>query len=372
MNRFKVAIVVDTCTAGGVSKALNDFIKCLHNDLDITLFVRDIHTVESFYLPEGVAYRRWPDKKNKITNSLMSLINTRNFQRRRVYDARQYMKVEEKFDCVIGYQMISNDVTVMTLEKINAERKILWLHGKKNFSKNNIKFFDNLYSDADMIVSVSKDTEERFKKLMPSCADKTTTIHNFYDFDMIESKAQEKQDDFVKNNDEIIIVSTGRLSKEKGFDRVPAVTQKLVNDGYNIQWYVAGDGEKMDSINAEIKERNMHKHVHMLGYRNNPYPHVKQCDIYVQPSYTEGYCTSTMEAKILKKPVVTTDVPGMNEQFVSGYDGLIVDSSVDGLYNGIKSLIESKEIYDTVVTNLNAQTITNDEEVQLALKAIKG
>lgn len=373
MNKLKVAIVVDTCIAGGVSKALGDFIKCLYDkDLEITLLVRDVDTVKSFYLPDSVVFRGWSTKKKDVKNSLLALLSKRNFQRKRVYEARQYTNVEGEFDCVIGYQMISNDVTVMTLEKINAKRKVLWLHGKKKFAKKNMKFFDDLYSKADVIVAVSKDTEDRFKKLMPQCKEKTTTVHNFYDFDMIDSKAQKEQNDFAKMGDEIIIVSTGRLSKEKGFDRVPEVTEKLVNDGHNVQWYVAGNGEKLDSINAEIKERQLCDHVHMLGYRDNPYPHVKQCDIYVQPSYTEGFCTSTMEAKILRKPVVTTDVPGMNEQFENGVNGLIVESSVDGLYSGIKSLIESKELYDSIVDNLNNEIISNDKSIKKALDVIRG
>lgn len=369
---MKVAIVVDTCVAGGVSKALNDFIKCLHKELEITLFVRDIDTAKSFYLPEGVECRGWSAKKKDIKNSFMSLINHRNFQKKRVFDARQYKNIDGEYDCVIGYQMIANDVLVMALEKINAKRRVLWLHGKKNFAKKNMKFFDNLYAKADLVVAVSKDTEDRFKKLMPSCAKKTTTVNNFYDFGLIKEKSAKEQNDFVKKDNEIIIVSTGRLSKEKGFDRVPQVTEKLVKDGHNIKWYIAGNGEKMDSINEQIKERAMEDHIFMLGYRDNPYPHVKQCDIYVQPSYSEGFCTSTMEAKILKRPVVTTDVPGMNEQFDNGVDGLIVESSVDGIYRGIKELIESIQLYNKIIDNLNSQTFTNDEEVAKAIKAIIG
>lgn len=376
MDKFKLAIIVDTCMAGGVSKALNDFIKCLsQTDLEITLFVKKFDTVKNFYLPDGVKCCPWPDKKRLpkvLKNKFLELLNKRNYQRSIVYNAEQYNSIEDEFDCVIGYQMISNDVTVMTLDKINAKRKVLWLHGKKKFSKNNMKFFDNLYSKADMIVAVSKDTEERFKTLMPKSVNKTTTIHNFYDFDLIEAEANKKFNGFDKNDNEIVIVSTGRISKEKGFDRVPEVTQKLVNDGHNIQWYVVGDGAMLSEVNENIKNMGLQEHIHMVGYKNNPYPYVKYCDIYVQPSYTEGFCTSTMEAKILKRPVVTTDVPGMNEQFVNEYDGLIVESSVDGLYNGIKLLIEDKHLYESIVQNLEKQTLSNEEEVQKALKVIKG
>ena len=104
MGKMKVAIVVDTCVAGGVSKALNDFIKCLYRELDITLFVRDINTITSFSLPEGVTYKSWSEKKKDCVNSFLAMLNIRNFQRKRVYDARKYTCIDEEFDCVIGYQ----------------------------------------------------------------------------------------------------------------------------------------------------------------------------------------------------------------------------------------------------------------------------
>ena len=382
--KTKLAIVVDTCHAGGVSKALNDFIKCIDIEtIEITLFVKNFSTVTDFDLPDDITCQEWPDKYSfgegiktegffSFCNyKTLDLRNRRNFGKRRVYRARQYKKVEENFDCVIGYQMIANEVTIVTLEKIPAKRRILWLHGKKNFKDSDLKFYDDIYSRADLIVSVSKDTEIRFKKLMPKCADKTITIHNFYDFDTIYSKADEPFD-INKVDDETVIVSTGRLSKEKGFDRVPEVTKKLVDDGYNIKWYIAGDGDKRESIAADITEKGLKDHVILTGFITNPYPYVKQCDIYVQPSYTEGFCTSTMEAKILRRPVVTTDVPGMKEQFVNEYDGLIVESSVDGLYQGIKRIIDDKVLYQSIIDHLNNETFSNDEEVKKALKAITG
>ena len=201
---------------------------------------------------------------------------------------------------------------------------------------------------------------------------KTITIHNFYDFDLINSKADECLEEQLKNGNEILIVSTGRISKEKGFDRVPDVAKKLVDEGYRICWYIAGDGALYEDIKSDVKAKGLDEYVRMVGYQENPYPYVKQCDIYVQPSYTEGFCTSTMEAKILKRPVVTTDVPGMNEQFTNGVDGLIVESSVDGIYNGIKRLIDDKQLYDSITQNLQSQKLSNDEEVQKALKAIRG
>lgn len=383
----KLAIVMSGCYPGGVTMALSDFLKYIDYDIfDVSLVLRDIDTVKGLSIPETVNIQSWGNQiklRDMIKRFcfrgfikclylyLMIFVSRYNHGRKTVYQARLYQNLSQDFDIAVAYHMNVNICTVLTLERINAKRRVLWIHGKKTYEQKNKGFFEKLYSKADKIVAVSKDTENRFNRLFPKLANKTITIHNFYDFDTIYRKADEPFDS-IKVNDEIVIVSTGRLSKEKGFDRVPEVTKKLVDDGYNIKWYIAGDGDKRESIAADIAEKGLKDHVILTGFITNPYPFVKQCDIYVQPSYTEGFCTSTMEAKILRRPVVATDVPGMNEQFVSEYDGLIVKSSVDGLYQGIKRMIDDKELYQTITDHLNNETFSNDEEVQKAMKAIMG
>ena len=385
MKRTKIAIVIEVFGNGGVSKVLKDFLIIISKYVcEITLFIRDYDNSILQDIPSNVTYKRFPQKKGffqylktrglicsleYLYNRFVARFFFWNYQKQTICSARCYDILPGEYDCVIGYHMAVNAVTVMALEKTSAKKKVLWLHGKKTFHKKNMRMFSLLYKKADAIVAVSKDTEERLVRLFPELTCKATTIHNFYDFDLILQKASEPIEPLKKNN-EAIIVSTGRLSQEKGFDRVPEVAKKLVDDGYNIKWYIVGDGNKRESISASIQEKGLEKNVILLGYIDNPFPYVKNCDIYVQPSYTEGFCTSTMEAKILKRPVVTTDVPGMNEQFTNGHDGLIVESSIDGLYCGIKRLLDDQQLYEDIIQRLNEKKLTNDEEVQKALRVI--
>ena len=72
---------------------------------------------------------------------------------------------------------------------------------------------------------------------------------------------------------------------------------------------------------------------------------MKACDIYVQPSYTEGYSTTICEAGMLGKAIVGTKPSGgIYDQITHGEDGLIVDATIDGLTNGIRKLIEDKTL----------------------------
>ena len=373
MKKYKLAVLVDSFTRGGVALALQVFLQFLPKErYDITLFVRDYDETQMLPVPEHVKCLPWGEASVfSPLNRLNMLLSWRNFGRKAVYQTRCRKELTGEYDCAIGYQMVSNDVTVMTLEKIRAKRKILWLHGKKNFRDQDIAFYDNLYARADKIVCVSLRTEERFQGLMPKCAGKTVTIHNFYDIPLICSRALESPEGMVPHPGSTTIVSVGRISKEKGFDRVPEVTRKLLDTGYDIHWYIVGDGNTRADLEASIRELGLQDRIHLLGHQTNPYPYVLNCDIYVQPSYTEGFCTSTMEAKILFKPVVTTDVPGMHEQFVSGENGLIVESSPEGIYEGIRKLLDDLSLRENIINKLRTEPITNDEVLRQTMEVIE-
>lgn len=373
-KKHKIAVVIDSYARGGVAMAAQVFLQYLAREhYDITLFVRKYDPDHMLPVPAGVDCRPWGDARIfSPGNRLRALLNWRNFGRKAVYEARCRDMFPGEYDCAIGYQMVANDVTVMTLEKIRAKRKVLWLHGRKKFSEKDLAFYDALYARADRIVCVSLETEERFRGLMPRCAHKTVTIHNLYDIPAIRSRARACAEGMDPGSNAVKIVSVGRISKEKGFDRVAEVARRLTEAGYDIRWYIVGDGDKRAAVEADVREKQMQDRVILLGHRSNPYPYIQNCDIYVQPSYTEGFCTSTMEAKILGRPVVTTDVPGMREQFVSGENGLIVESSADGIYEGIRRLLDDPALGKRIAETLAREPVDNAEVLRQTMDAIDG
>lgn len=387
-EKLKVAIIIDSYTRGGVSVVLQVLLERLAKEdlYDITMFARDYEASLVRPVPDSVIRRPWGERMTVsgafrqgfrtgcafLRDSFLSLWHFRNCFKQVLYSARCRAHLPGEFDCAIAYQMIPNDVTITALEKINAKRKILWLHGKKRFIEKDLPFYDALYSKADAIVCVSKDTEDHFRQLMPRSADKALTIHNMYNIPVILSKAQEAADEMDLSSGSIKLVTAARLAAQKGYERVPGAARKLKDAGYDFHWYIIGDGELRSEIEAALKAEGVADRVHLLGHKDNPYPYIRQCDIYVQTSHMEGFCTSTMEAKILHKPVVTTDVQGMREQFVSGESGLIVESSVDGIFAGIQKMIDSPELREKIIENLRAQTPHNDRVLALTRAVIEG
>lgn len=373
-EKTKIAVVIDSYNRGGVAMAARVFLQFLAQEqYDITLFVRAYDPANMLPVPTGVKCCPWENTQSfSPVNRLQVLRNWRNFGKKTIYRARCRKEFPGEYDCAIAYQMVANDVTVVTLEKICAKRKILWLHGRKRFLQKDLPFYDELYAKADQIVCVSLDTEAYFQQLMPKCAHKTVTIHNLYDIPLIRQQALSAAGEMDVRPGRINIVSVGRLTKEKGFDRVPEVARRLTDTGYDFRWYVVGDGDKRAGVEADIQKKCVEHKVHLLGHKTNPYPYIQNCDIYVQPSYSEGFCTSTMEAKILCKPVVATDVPGMREQFVSGENGLIVESSVDGIYEGVRRLLDSPTLRDSIVNKLRTEPVPNEEVLRQTMEVIAG
>ncbi|MEH7226818.1 glycosyltransferase, partial [Bacillus sp. JJ1566] len=107
-----------------------------------------------------------------------------------------------------------------------------------------------------------------------------------------------------------------------------------------------------------------------LGTDPNPYPYINQCDIYVQPSRHEGFCITLAEAKCLRKPIVSTNFTGAKEQINNRIDGLIVDVSENGIYEGLLELIKNNDLRRTFSQNLSKADFKNDKEIKKLLKLV--
>ena len=154
------------------------------------------------------------------------------------------------------------------------------------------------------------------------------------------------------DKDSFSILTVGRLTKEKGAELAVSVCRKLVDNGFNIKWYWVGDGNQSNSIKELINKLELGNVFYLLGNKRNPYVYMKQCDLYVQPSKYEAYCTTTNEARILNKAVITTDVGGMRNQFIDKETALIVSYDIEDLYKAIILLINDNVYREELILKL--------------------
>lgn len=114
----------------------------------------------------------------------------------------------------------------------------------------------------------------------------------------------------------------------------------------------------------------MEKVVVILGKRDNPYPYMKACDIYIQPSRYEGKSVTVREAQMLYKPVIITDYPTAKSQIVEGRDGVIVPMDNEGCAKKIVEIIHNTELQNLLISYLQGHDYGNEKEIEKIYKLI--
>ncbi|MGG0889750.1 glycosyltransferase involved in cell wall biosynthesis [Cytobacillus horneckiae] len=260
------------------------------------------------------------------------------------YILRNYPKPSEEYDIAIAYAGPMDFISFFIAHKVKAKKKIQWIHFDVTKIGFNTRFAKKVYEYFYQVNVVSEEAKNCLVKLTPSLKNKIFVFPNLISKEMIIRQANISEG-FKDNYNGIRILTVGRLSFEKGQDIAIKAAAKLIKDGMNVRWYCIGDGIAIQEYERLIKKLNMKEHFLLLGSDSNPYPFMKQCDLYVQPSRHEGYCMTVAEAKIFNKMIICTNFTGAKEHMDDGKIGKIVPvNDPERLYKGIKEIIESNKL----------------------------
>jgi glycosyltransferase involved in cell wall biosynthesis len=223
-----------------------------------------------------------------------------------------------------------------------------------------------MWTQYDYIAAISESATDSFLQQFPSLSNKIVMIENILSPDFVRKQAdlQDVSKEMSKEQNTVTLCSVGRFSPQKNFDNVPFICKKLLEKGVNVKWYLIGYGGDEDLIRSKIDEAGMQKYVIILGKKENPYPYMKACDIYVQPSRYEGKAVTVREAQILCKPVVITRFATSGSQLHEGVDGIIVPMNNEGCAKGIQSLIMDKKLQEQLIANCRNHDYGNAHEVE--------
>ena len=255
-----------------------------------------------------------------------------------------------------------------TVQKVNARKRIAWIH--TDYTKIWVDVNDELpvWSKYDYIASISPDVTKTFLQTFPSLANtnKIVEIENILSPAFVRRRADIKnvEGEMSKYGGEVKLLSIGRFSEAKNYDNMPDICQRMVKEGVDVKWFIIGYGGDEQLIRRKIEEAGMQEHVIILGKRSNPYPYIKACDIYVQPSRYEGKSVTVREAQMLCKPVVVTNYPTASSQIKSGIDGVIVPMDNDGCARGLAEVITDKALQERIVGYLKTHDYGNEREVE--------
>lgn len=257
-------------------------------------------------------------------------------------------------------------------EKVTADVKVGWIHTDYSKAGESLEPLLRDYAKVNYIAAVSDQCGDSFRALFPQFAGKIITVENILSKDFIECESEKTHvSDEMPADSSIKILSIGRFCDAKNFDNVPSICKILLEQDLNVKWYLIGFGGEESLIRQKIAEAGMQDHVIILGKKENPYPYIKACDLYAQPSRYEGKAVTVREAQMLCKPVVITRYATSASQLEEGVDGVIVPMDNEGCAAGIAALLRNPERMKQLSAACAERDYTNSREVEKIYRLIQ-
>lgn len=250
-------------------------------------------------------------------------------------------------------------------EKVKAKKKIAWIHTDYSTVDVDVESEEKMWSKYDHIISISDACAKGFLSKFPNLESKILPVENIISPDFIHKQADMADVcDEMDSGEYLKLLSIGRFSTAKNFDNVPDICRRIVEIGINVKWFLIGYGGDEGLIRSKIKEAGMEDHVIILGKKSNPYPYVKACDVYIQPSRYEGKCVAVREAQILGKPVIITNYATASSQLKDGFDGTIVPLDNEECARAIAELLKTPDKLKSLSENCEKSDYSNAQELE--------
>ena len=338
----KILFAIPTLGGGGAERVLVNLVNSLDKSkYEITVFALFDGGVNKQYLNSNIRYKSFFKKLFRGNIHLLKLFSSNLLYK---------LLIKDEFDIAISY-LEGPTTRIISGCPFTRTKLINWVHTEINDKKMLLQSYRSYselirsYKKFNRTVFVSMTAKIAFDKSFPDINTNKEVIYNTVDYSKIISIANETISDLEIDNDKINLVSVGRYTHQKGYERLLMIIKELADQKKNVHLYLIGKGELEDEYIKIIKEQNLERYVTLVGYKTNPYKYVKSCDLFVCSSYSEGFSTAVTESLIVGTPVVTTLCSGMEE--LLGYNneyGIITDNNDDALYEGIKSLVEDLDL----------------------------
>ena len=246
-------------------------------------------------------------------------------------------------------------------DHVSARKKICWIHTDYTRIDVNAELELPVWQSYDNVISISEDVTKTFLSVFPSLNDKIIEIENILSPEFVRSRAElitvdeiEKEMPTIEGS--LKLLTIGRYSPQKKLEEIPAICRGIIESGVDVRWYIIGFGVSDEYIRKEIEKEGMQDHVILLGKKENPYPYIKACDWYIQPSRYEGKSVVVREAQILSKPVIVTNYPTASSQIKHNVDGVIVPMEISECVKGIVDSL----MLESLQTNIKEYLFCND------------
>jgi len=370
--RKSILFVIDSLNCGGAEKSLLSLLPLLNQEkYVISLWILHRGGILESLIPEGIqiiehpSYSSFDKAKLKLAYALHSAY-IRILRCLHIYQhgAESLWKttgwatkgISQSFDVAIAYQQ--GFPTYLVASRIKAKKKIAWVNADIFNVGYNIPFNIPFYEKYDHIVPVSNRLQEKMQKELPQFSCKYQYVYDILNPKLIRKMSMEPVTDFTKEEERTVLVTVARMAPPKGYDIAVNAAHCLKVKGIAFIWYFIGDGSEKHKILEMIKDYHLQDDVKLLGLKSNPYPYMRMCDIYVQPSRFEGFGMTISEAKILGKPVVSTNFKVVYDQITHKKNGLISEMNAESLSEHVICMMEDDALRKGIMENVQAEENT--------------
>ena len=361
--KCKVLFVIHQLNLGGVQKALISALNALdYSKNEVTLYVRKSRmdllpqvnrNVSKIIINQDTTkyYRKphalWLQLLLKINNSQKTKQKLDDYivSSQMKYEKVHYFSDDVEYDLAVSY--IQSYTAKFVDENVKAKRKVMFYHGSTDVlhdgNETARQHFERIYC-------VSKGAQKAVQGFYPQYAEKIDCLENYVDAESVRQKANE----FVPNYpmDKLILCSCGRITSVKGYDLAVGAAEILKKSGLDFKWYFVGDGVDRPKIESIISEKQLAGFIEITGLQDNPYPYIKNCDIYVQPSYEESYGLTIIEAQILGKTIVSTATVGGQSIIKDGENGVIAEINAESIAQKTSLIYQDKDLQQSIQNTL--------------------
>lgn len=389
-DKKKIIIVNNNMKIGGVQKSLCNLLWAIHNEYEVTLCVfnkcglylndipSDVKIIEINgpfrYL--GLSQNECKSILDKVKRGILALIckifgRTRTLKLMLKFE-REY---QSDFDCAIAFlhngreKSFYGGVQEYVLKRVNAKRKIAFLHCDYKMCGANNEYNDHTIEQFDMIAACSDGCRNSFTSALPHLAEKCITVKNCHRYDELRMQAEDEAFKYDNNSINFLIVS--RLSHEKGIDRAIEACAKAYKKGYNINLHIVGDGAMRDDLQAFAERCCISERVIFHGENCNPYRYMKNADLLLMTSYHEAAPMVIDEAISLGLPVLTTKTISSLEMVENTKGGWVCENNNESFEIALEDLLKNPQKLKMTSDKLkNRMSECNNDDAVAAFRHI--
>ena len=276
--------------------------------------------------------------------------------------SKDITSINKHYDIAIAY--IDEAPTYYVIEKVLANKKIIWNHCDYNLLHHVPSFDEYYYMLADNIVTISDECKKRIIEFFPIInPQKIIVLNNISNGYLIHELSKEYQNDEMFNSTKgFKILSVGRLSEAKNY-KLALKAAYILKQKISFTWFIIGEGPLRNEL-EKLRNKLGLNNVYFIGIRMNPYYYMKHVDCMVMSSLTEGKSIAVDEAKIMQLPIVSTNYPTINDNLTNNFNGIITEMTPESLSEGIYTILTNSSLRKKIKDNLSKDYNGNIEEIK--------